>query len=124
MKTEFTAQQVFNKVVRHLRKQGVRATQPEDGRYICKYRTGEGLRCAVGCFIRPDVYSSEMEGNNIDELTVFVFSRNQKSRLASLLSKHHGLLVNLQQCHDQIVPGSWEVQFKKLAQLYVLKVPK
>jgi hypothetical protein len=52
-----TMQEEFDEVVKHLYKQG-RPAQ-EDG--TCKYRTADGLMCAVGCRIPDDMYKPEMD---------------------------------------------------------------
>lgn len=53
-----TEQELFDKVVAHLRKQGVKSV--ENGR--CRYRTAEGLKCAIGILIKDEDYSTELEG--------------------------------------------------------------
>lgn len=47
------AQEIFDKVVNHLRKQGHRSLS-EDGR--CLYRGSNGDKCAIGCIISDEDY--------------------------------------------------------------------
>jgi hypothetical protein len=54
-----TKQQVFDQVVKHLLKQGKRAYQEGKG---CRYRTDDGLKCAVGCLLPDAAYTPDMEG--------------------------------------------------------------
>lgn len=43
------AQEIFDKVVLHLRKQGRRAQETNEyGVALCRYRTSDGLKCAAG----------------------------------------------------------------------------
>ena len=52
-------QQIFDKVLNHLRKQGVAAVDTETG--ACLYRTKENYKCAIGCLIPDELYKTEME---------------------------------------------------------------
>lgn len=54
-----TAQQIFDKVVNHLRTQG-RAAHAPNGTG-CMYRNDEGLSCAVGCLIPDSHYRPEFD---------------------------------------------------------------
>ena len=52
-----TDQELFDRVVTHLAKQGRRAM----ARVACLYRTPDGLKCAIGCLIPDEKYRAEME---------------------------------------------------------------
>jgi hypothetical protein len=52
-------QQTFDRVLAHLRAQGVPAS---DGGKCC-YRTEDGRMCAVGCLIPDEEYDPGIEGN-------------------------------------------------------------
>jgi len=54
-----TNQELFDRVVSHLRIQGTPAT---DEHGACMYRTEDGLRCAIGCLIPDDRYDPRWEG--------------------------------------------------------------
>lgn len=59
-----TMQQEFDAVVQHLYKQGRPAAVGRN----CRYRTEEGLSCAVGCRIPDEAYSEGMEGKFVHDL--------------------------------------------------------
>lgn len=66
-----TLQQVFDKVYAHLiaqNKQAYGAIPPEANRVVnetsCLYRTKDGLKCAAGCLINDEVYSSDLENKS------------------------------------------------------------
>ena len=52
------AQEIFDKVMGHLRKQGERSINNNDA---CLYRGPGSLQCAIGCLIPDELYSSQME---------------------------------------------------------------
>lgn len=54
-----TKQELFNRIVTHLRMQGKPAV---DGGGACEYRTEDGAMCAVGVLIATDCYNKEFEG--------------------------------------------------------------
>ena len=56
-----TNQQIFNKVAKHLLKQGRRA---RDGNG-CAYRGENGTKCAVGCLIPDALYDDRLEGSSV-----------------------------------------------------------
>lgn len=58
-------QAYFDKTVTHLLKQGKQASIEAAGHVACKYRTGEGLSCAMGCHIPDAMYHPFMEGRDI-----------------------------------------------------------
>lgn len=101
--SDITAQEIFDKVVTHLRTQGEQASiLKSDGGYSCRYRTEDGLKCAVGCLIPDDDYSPSMEGTYASS----VISRNRDK--LSYLSPHLALLDDLQAVHDD--RSHWSVQ--------------
>ena len=53
--------EIFNKVEKHLLKQNKRSIRVGS----CKYRTDEGLSCAVGCLMTDDMYSHTFEGESV-----------------------------------------------------------
>lgn len=56
-----TKQETFDTVVSHLRRQGRCAMD----RLTCVYRAENGDRCAAGCLIPDDLYSSNLEGLSV-----------------------------------------------------------
>ncbi len=89
----YTKQQTFNKVVRHLRRQGVQSSRT--GR--CLYRGPDDTKCAVGCLIPDELYQLGMEGCSS--------MGNPMSTCLRLLGHDVGLCGNLQRAHDSYMPG-------------------
>ena len=86
------SQEVFDFSARHLIKQGKSAV---DLNGHCRYRTDEGLKCAIGCFIPDAKYTPEMDTGNINLDQVLTLAD-----LIPLASEHMLLLRNLQRAHD------------------------
>ena len=65
-------QETFDNVALHLLKQGKKAVGSYDGssysETVCKYRSKDGLKCAVGCLIPDEMYDPLMEGHGVDHL--------------------------------------------------------
>ena len=81
-----TKQQIFNKVVKHLRKQGKRAFNG----ITCWYRAPDGSKCAVGCLLKDDEYRADFEGKTVGAIA-----------LPERLSQHLSFLDDIQWLHDQ-----------------------
>ena len=89
-----TAQKVFDTVARHLFSQGVPANSTDRHGYtMCRYRTENGLKCAVGCLIPDTAYSVSME--NVGVASVVAVTRG-----LAHLSPYCALLTDLQNLHD------------------------
>lgn len=101
-----TAQEVFDYVVGHLRKQGQRAYDEGKG---CRYRMeiagGNALKCAAGCLIGDDEYSPVFEeklwGSLVDKKLV--------------PDVHVALIEQLQDVHDGYESHHWEAGFRQVA---------
>jgi hypothetical protein len=104
-----TAQDIFDKVVAHLREQKVTAYDEERG--ACQYRMANGLKCAVGCLLLDEEYDPRMdEGLNVGQLFCgwpAIANRLGRSNLP--------LLNDLQRIHDNWAPSSWEERLEALA---------
>lgn len=120
---EFTAQEIFDKVVNHLRKQNSQSVELNpDGSVktvsafntnpICLYRSADGKKCATGILISDEQYRPEMEGTNIGGV-IDEFHLDH-------LSSHRGLIARLQQTHDFHPPVEWEEYFQNTAKDYNL----
>jgi len=107
-----TAQEVINTVAQHLLTQGKKAS---DHGGSCRYRTTQGLSCAVGCLLTDDEYSPKMEGRMVGDI-----SRSLPTRLR----QHHALLVRCQAIHDELAVNEWPGAIRKLAEKLGLEVPE
>ncbi len=104
-----TAQEIFDTVVAHLRKQGRKSY---DGR-ICLYRGPNGTKCAAGCLIPDELYTPGIEGTwwksgDLDAIRKHVGE------------EHSNLIVDLQDTHDGFPPDQWEYRFSVIANNYKL----
>lgn len=90
-----TMQEVFDKVVDHLRTQGEPA---KNSRGKCKYKTDSGLKCAIGCLIEDDEYNPKMEGLSL----IFSPANDNSGLFPSWMQREpiNPLLNQLQRCHD------------------------
>lgn len=118
-------QEIFTKVVTHLRAQGKPAMY--DG--LCVYRTEDGCSCAVGCLISDEAYSSEIEESN-------VFNHKVQEALIksgvdiSYNDETYNILRDLQMSHDGCTGelDYWnekqEKEWERIAGEYDLEVPE
>jgi len=102
-----TNQEAFDKMVAHLRKQGRRA----DKNGVCRYRTEEGLMCAVGCLLTDDEYKPGMEGMGVEAMMAAYDIR---------FGVNENLLAEMQDTHDAWDPTHWETRFADTAARYGL----
>lgn len=107
------AQEIFNKVAAHLLKQG-RPAREEDR---CRYRTTDGLSCAVGCLIPDELYSPSFEGSGASKVIRELYARGHADWY-----EHQALLEGFQWAHDENCPledGSFDLKTlrTRLAQL-------
>lgn len=110
-----TLQQMFDKVVTHLRKQGERAMNGA----VCAYRGVGNTQCAVGCLIPDEIYDPKMEGRGVYGLC------DDFPAVRALLPTvaHQTLALDLQSVHDSFAAQSWESALKRIAKLHHLKMP-
>lgn len=111
-----TNQEVFDKVVKHLLTQKARAVVGDPDNQSCRYRTAEGLKCAVGCLIPDDMYSIGMENNSIGSL-LSAFPRVDQL----LEGVDYNLLADLQCIHDGDEPEKWHRLLRGVGERYHLK---
>lgn len=114
-------QEIFNRVVRHLRAQGKAAIK----KGTCCYRVEEDgvvLKCAVGCLIEDSKYTPAIEGQTASAL---VFSKVY-SQILPTFEERSGVkfVEQLQLIHDFYSVESWEVKWKELAQEWGLEMPE
>ncbi len=113
-----TLQEVFDKSVGALLKQGCRSLlaepippkEPVQAVTTCAYRGIEGAKCAVGHLIDDAHYSPAFEGCG-------VYDERVSSALASssVPESAQGLLCDLQGIHDETPVAEWPVAFRRVA---------
>lgn len=93
-----TEQEIFDKVVRHLYAQGKPAVEGEGN---CRYRTHDGMSCAVGCLIPDDCYNPLMENLSSSMPQVEAALRKAGTLPGGIADNGiRKLLSNLQYAHD------------------------
>lgn len=88
-----TAQEIFDKVVTHLRGMKGQSKLPGGG---CAYRGEGGNMCAVGCLISDEEYHPHMEGKSVLGGRFYDFPATAK------FEQHSDLLSSLQEVHDDM----------------------
>lgn len=112
----FDPQQVFDQVAVHIIAQGRRAQDYGS----CRYRTEDGLKCAVGCLIPDELYDPHLEGASV-----------MRDRVQDTLNKiwtkispaQYCLLKALQNAHDMTLESSlegWRKEMIRIADAYGL----
>jgi hypothetical protein len=117
-----TNQEIFNKVLTHLRTQGSQAKMFPEGSpnpNPCAYRGHNGTMCAVGCLIEDKEYEEVFEFLNISRaITIREFKNFNESNL--------GLLNALQGVHDSYYKSAGDFldfvneRFKRIAEDFEL----
>ncbi len=109
-------QEIYTKVKTHLIAQGRRASAPsaipgypDD----CKYRTLDGLKCAVGCLIPDDVYQPSFEGDTLLDEVDARHRLRTTNPLTECIRSLYGdaslpMLKDLQVLHDRSI--TWEIE--------------
>lgn len=111
-----TAQEVFDKVVNHLRQQGRKSVNSVGE---CRYRGNKNaecpMQCAAGCLIEDNEYNDRMEGKCFKGLLDWEFTPQS---LVDRLLPHDMLITQLQYVHDDELIEHWENNFKIIASYY------
>ena len=114
-----TPQEIFDKVVTHLRKQGCKAlAKTRAGKTVCHYRGDNNTACAVGCLIEDSEYRPWMEG--LAAIAVLKHPEVPAS-LKMRLKDHTPLLARLQNVHDTVELELWEKEFQMTTERFKLK---
>lgn len=103
-------QEIFDTVANHLLTQNAKA---QDG-FHCRYRTKDGLKCAIGCLIKEEDYKPEMEYHLADGPRI--------SELSYLKSVKGSFLRKLQFIHDIWNVADWKIQLERFAKKENLEV--
>lgn len=128
-----TAQEIFDTVLAHLRKQGKASTNRSNG---CRYRGEGGTSCAVGCLIPDELYDPVIEGLVVEQLMgADSPPSSYKSRAQEVLpimarieghlgAEHLKLLEDLQAAHDEVLflkgLSAWENEMRQIARWFDL----
>lgn len=118
-----TNQEIFDKVLTHLRAQGVAAITGSE----CSYRAqkDDGVHmCAVGCLIKDEFYDPNFEGENATDPRVLNALAQSLGVKGSFTDITRNLLRDLQVAHDHELDNfgldDWEAQMKNIARNYEL----
>jgi len=103
------AQEIFDTIVAHLRKQGGKAMEGIN----CVYLASDGRKCAIGCLIPDGHPAQDSRGGVTSMLAGF-------PDLYKRFNAHIHILQHMQFCHDGIAPEHWEKEFKSIAENYNL----
>lgn len=104
-----TNQEVFDKVVTALRKQGAKS----QSHGCCAYRGRWGRKCAVGHLIPDELYDENMEGKLWVDLSEWFPAVDN-------LQLNRNLVQELQLIHDDHRVRDWEDYWRDLAYRYNL----
>jgi uncharacterized LabA/DUF88 family protein len=118
-----TAQELYEQIVLHLRKQGKKSTRPNLGSpdgVLCVYRSNTGLSCAIGCTIPPEEYNPAMENKDVYGLLEYKLLTKDRERE---FNKHIALLSAMQRIHDSMAIDKWETNFRIVADEFKLEYP-
>ena len=105
-----TNQDIFDKVLAHLRQQKFASVAHIDKRLTCAYRGPFNTSCAVGCLLTE--YDAVIEGKGVEALLIFPpadFGEDLKTLLkclrnSGITTDHLKLLKALQNAHDGYMP--------------------
>ena len=124
-----TKQQIFNKVAKHLLKQGAKSISG----IVCAYRGDNKTRCAIGCLIPNRLYDKTIEGIGASAFSSPVSKYTADDRTArryrtarrigralKLYPSQSGLLDALQDVHDNKSVDDWESALEEIADKYEL----
>lgn len=113
-----TQREVFDKVKAHLLQQGCQAVKYiESQKEICRYRAPDGKMCAIGCLIKDEYYSEDLEGHAVTHHLV------EQALQDSGINVWDGssmtlMLLDLQVMHDIDRPDVWPEQLDYLELTY------
>lgn len=126
-----TNREIFDFVKGHLLRQNAKAVngplvlpnEDNGGSGMCRYRTNDGLKCAVGCLIDEEDYSVNMEGQRVGE--AFKYDVGERGALLfhaltkkGITQENVELLTKLQVIHDTKEVAFWSFFLDQLEQQY------
>jgi hypothetical protein len=108
-----TDQEVLDKIVEHLQKQGRKST---DSSLTCLYRGPEGTKCALGIFLTDEEVETVRYASLRDPCAS---ERSQRLRVflenKGIDTIQYGIADSAQRIHDQFEPEQWPERFYSLA---------
>ena len=93
-----TNQELYDRVCMHLMKQGRPAVESRGDAKVCRYRTKDGLKCAIGCLITDEYYRPSLEGRTL--FSMDVEKSVEKSLGIELTEDQYAFLKDVQNAHD------------------------
>jgi hypothetical protein len=118
---QLTDQQIFDRVAKHLLKQGRRAQYDNDSQFFCAYLNTDGFRCAVGCLFKNDEWTNAI-AIKLGGSTKRIYADGQLQTLLDFDLAHEQveLLSALQVIHDRHEPGDWKRALRNFAEKHKL----
>lgn len=115
----YERRELFDRIEKHLLTQNARAeiVDLETGGSKCRYRTGGGRSCAIGCIITDENYDVGLEGSVVGD------SRLNKAVCDSLgldylRAAESNILNDLQMIHDATPVSNWQFALNATRQKY------
>lgn len=109
-------QEIFDKVVGHLRDQGKKSSLCTNDGVTCLYRHPEGLKCAAGCLMKDEYYYQAIEGKNVESWIVQDILKVSGVDMDD--DNIFSLVKELQSFHDFTSPTLWKTNFKEIAKIH------
>ena len=103
-------QELLDATSRHLLTQARRAISVHDAD-SCMYRTGDGLKCAIGALIPDERYYPKLENQGVDSKDVLEALGWSQDEITDL----KGMAERLQNIHDNMPVGAWPKCLKQFA---------
>ncbi len=119
----FSKQETFEVVYKHLMYQGTRSL---GFGALCAYRGKNGTKCAIGCLIKDEFYSQNLEYSSVSGSKESIIIEAVKN---SGYYCERAFLTELQRIHDFHTVSNWKVVFNQLVRntgsaLYGLNIPE
>lgn len=106
---QFSVQEVFEFICKHLLKQNKRSTSG----LMCRYRDEENNKCAVGCLISNEEYNMAIEGTNVNSSNFFKYK---------IKDEIFDLLAIMQKIHDKQEVKYWKIKILEIAKIKNLNI--
>lgn len=103
--------EVFEIVEKHMLTQNKKSFINDD-EDTCGYRSGSGLKCAIGCLIKDEFYDPKIETKSVDHYEVFEIL--QKSLGFDIDPDLLKMLYHLQLIYDGSPVESWPTELAEL----------